>query len=256
MRCRSGSQSMVLRAPLVVGVTLLLAGCGSTDRGSADGFTTTGELIALSGGDAGPTYACIACHGIDGLGNGAGAPRLAHLDRGYLTAQMEAYASGRRRHPEMETIARKLTLAQHDAVSAYYATLPFAPSSAPIQQLGKTASLYHHGDEGRGLAPCASCHGARGEGGGGANPPLAGQPAAYLAEQMAQWRKSFRRSDGENVMLRISQALSPTESLALAAYASSLPGDPPRPESPAASRAAHHADPRNDALAPQPHVTE
>ena len=247
--------SMALRAPLAVGVTPFLAACGSIDRGSADGFTATGELIALSGGDAGAAYACVACHGIGGLGNGAGTPRLARLDRGYLTAQMEAYASGRRRHPEMEAVARKLTLAQHDAVSAYYAGLPFVAPSGTVKRSGEPAALYQQGDESRGLAPCASCHGTRGEG-GGANPPLAGQPAAYLAQQMAQWRKSFRRNDGENVMLRISQALSPAESSALAAYASSLPGDPPRPVSPAAFRAVHHADPRNDALAPQPHVTE
>lgn len=244
------------RTTSTVGIAFFLSACSLVDRGAAESFTATGELIALSGGDAGAPHACMTCHGIDGKGNGAGAPRLAGLDRGYLAAQMEAYVSGRRRHPEMEAIAKKLTLQQQDAVSAYYAALPFASPSSRVARPGKAAGLYHQGDGRRGLAPCASCHGAKGEGAGAANPPLAGQPAAYLAEQMAQWRKSFRRNDGQNVMLRISQALSPAESSALAAYASSLPGGPPRPVSRAASRAARHADPGNDASAPRPHAME
>ena len=203
-------------------------------------------------------YACIACHGVDGRGNGAGAPRLAGLDRGYMAAQLEAYASGRRRHPEMELIARKLGSAQWDAVSAYYAALPFGPATAaapaPVPVDAAAAALYRQGDPARGLAACATCHGDRGQGVGPANPPLAGQPAAYLAHQMAQWRASARRNDPEGVMRRISRALSPDESAALAAYAAGLPGGPPYPESPAASRAAHRADPRNDASAPPPHA--
>lgn len=239
---------------------LLLAGCGAVERGAADQFTATGELIALSGGDAGAPNACIACHGVDGRGNGAGAPRLAGLDRGYMTAQLEAYANGRRRHPEMAAIARKLTAGQQDAVSAYYAGLPFAGAQTNPPQPGggleEATALYHRGDPARGLAACASCHGAQGEGVGPANPPLAGQPAAYLAEQLDQWRKGARRNDPENVMLKISRALSHSESAALAAYASAFPGDPPRPESLAASRAAHRAGPRNDASAPPPRAAE
>ena len=236
--------------------SLGLAGCGTVERGSADRFTADGELLAVSGGDAGAPNACITCHGIEGRGNGAGTPRLAGLDRGYMAGQLEAYASGRRRHPEMEAIARKLTLAQHDAVSAYYAAMPYTPTR---QMLGGTAAaqrLYHRGDPARRLAACASCHGTGGQGVGAANPPLAGQPASYLEHQLQQWRAGARRNDPQGEMQRISQALSPRESEALAAYASSLAGDPPRRESPAASREERHADPRNDASVPPAHASE
>jgi cytochrome c553 len=238
-------------------IGLLLAGCGPVERGAADHFTATGELIALSGGDAGAPNACITCHGSDGRGNGAGTPRLAGLDRGYMTAQLEAYASGRRRHPEMGAIAKKLTAAQQDSVSAYYAALSFAPA-VPDMRLpdGAVASLYHRGDSTRGLASCASCHGARGEGIGPANPPLGGQPASYLAEQFDQWRAGARRNDPENVMLKISRALSRSESAALAAYTSRLPGDLAHPVSRAASPAIRHGDPRNGASAPRPRAGE
>jgi cytochrome c553 len=235
---------------------LLLAGCGGVERGSADLFTASGEMIALSGGDAGAANACVTCHGLDGRGNGAGTPRLAGLDRGYMAAQLEAYASGRRRHPEMEAIARKLSAMQQDAVSAYYASRPYSTASAPSVGTAAAMALYHRGDPARGLAACAACHGARGEGVGPANPPLGGQPAAYLAEQHAQWRRSARRNDPEGVMLRISQALSRREAVALAAYAGSLPGGPPHPESPAAFPAARRADPRNDVSAPPRRAAE
>lgn len=229
---------------------LILAGCGTVERGSADQFTSSGELIALSGGDAGAANACIACHGLNGEGNGAGSPRLAGLDRGYMAAQLEAYASGRRRHPEMETIARKLTAGQQDAVSAYYATLSFASTQAQPVGTAQAITLYHRGDPSRGLAACAVCHGEQGEGVGPANPPLAGQPPGYLAEQMEQWRRGARRNDPEGVMLRISQALSDREAAALPAYAGSLSGGPQRRESRAASPEARRDGPRNDVSAP------
>lgn len=235
---------------------LSLAACGPVERRAIDRFTATGELIALSGGDAGATNACTTCHGLDGRGNGAGTPRLAGLDRGYIAAQLEAYASGRRKHPEMEAIARKLTSAQQGTVSAYYAAMPFVPAPPKSRRPAHASILYHRGDPARGLASCASCHGAHGEGVGPANPPLGAQPAAYLAEQLDQWRASRRRNDPENVMLRISQALSRPESVALAAYAGALPGGLPRRESPAASRAAHRGDSRNGASAQPPHGVE
>lgn len=227
-----------------------LTGCGNVERGSADRFTTSGELLAVSGGDAGAPNACITCHGVDGRGNGAGAPRLAGLDRGYMVAQLEAYSSGRRRHPEMEWIARKLSPAEHDAVSAYYAEMPYHALPRTERGTASARALYHRGDPARGLAACASCHGAQGEGVGAANPPLGGQPSAYLSHQLEQWRQSARRNDPEGAMQRISRALSPRESAALAAYASSLPGDPAHRGSPATSREAHRADPRNGASAP------
>ncbi len=227
-----------------------LAGCGNVERGSADRFTTSGELLAVSGGDAGAPNACITCHGVDGRGNGAGTPRLAGLDRGYMVSQLEAYSSGRRRHPEMEWIARKLSPAQHDAVSAYYAGMPYVAVPGAARGTAAALTLYHRGDPARGLAACASCHGAQGEGVGAGNPPLGGQPSAYLSHQLEQWRQSARRNDPEGAMRRISRALSATESAALAAYASSLPGGPAHRGSPGASREARRADPRNGASTP------
>lgn len=242
-------------ASLAATFVCTLAACGPVDRGSANHFTSSGEIIALSGGDAGAANACIVCHGIDGLGNGAGSPRLAALDRGYLAAQLDAYATGRRRNPEMEAISRRLTRQQQEAVSAYYANLPFKPPSASTLP-GPIAALYEDGDPARSLPSCASCHGRDGEGVGPANPPLGGQPAAYLNEQLDQWRNGTRRSDPNNEMLRIARMLTPAEAAALSDYASRLPGGLPHPESLEAFREARRAGPRNDASAPRPRAGE
>ncbi|ONF95693.1 Cytochrome c4 precursor [Sphingomonas jeddahensis] len=238
------------RRSLVCLPLLLISACGVADRTAADRFVETGQLVALSGGDAGASSACFSCHGMDGRGNGAGAPRLAGLDLGYMSAQLEGYASGRRKHPEMEWIAKRLTPANRQTVSAYYASLPYKPATETVATTGPGAALYQHGDASRGLQPCAVCHGRAGEGGGPGNPALGGQPAGYLSEQLDQWRKSERRNDPGNVMLEISRKLTPPEVAALGVYASGLPGGLPRRESPAASRAERRGDPRNDASAP------
>ena len=207
-----------------------LTSCSAVKTTSAERFTETGEMIALSGGDAGATNACFTCHGIDGRGDGAGAPRLAGRGIGYLDRQLEAYASGRRRHPQMAWIANRLTPTHRLAVSAYYDAMPYEPAATPPPVPAPV--LYVHGDPSRGLPACALCHGRFGEGVGRGNPPVGGQPAAYLAEQMEQWRLSKRRSDPNNIMLAISRQLTSPEVAGLAAYAAALPGD--RPESPAA----------------------
>jgi cytochrome c553 len=232
---------------------LLLSGCAVVENTSAERFSATGELVALSGADAGAANACFTCHGIDGAGDGIGAPRLSGLDAGYLERQLIAYADGRRQHPQMAWIAGRLDPDERTAVAEYYALLPADIEPAPPPP---RLALFHAGDPARGLPACAECHGANGDGIGPANPPLAGQPAAYLAQQMDLWRSGKRRNDPGEVMLRISQLLTPSEILALAGYAAGLSPDDPSPERRAAFPAAHRGDPRSGVSALPLHVPE
>lgn len=198
----------------------LLAGCGA---GGNPAFRSTGEVIAMGGGDGGAAHACIACHGLRGEGDGALAPRLAGLDRGYLHRQLNDYASGRREHAAMRTIVRHMSDEDRGKVSTYYADLP-----ATALTLGATSALY--------AERCASCHGPSGEGVGPGNPPLAGQSSAYIAAQLHAWRAGKRNGGGMDEMLVISRALTLEQIQALADLAgvAPLPRDP-RPV-PAASR--------------------
>lgn len=217
--------------PPALGVCAALTACAPEP--ARDPFASTGELVALSGGDAGPDGACVTCHGLAGEGDGQAVPRLAGLPRGYLQKQLEDYAAGLRPDPAMAPIAKALDADHRASVAAYYAALP---AGAPTASAGPTdaAGLYQNGDPARGLAACAECHGVSGEGGGEANPPLAGQPAAYLAEQLRRWKRAERRNDPRGVMLTIAQRLSEAEVAGLAAYAASLSG----PAAPAGSRPA------------------
>jgi cytochrome c553 len=217
-----------------IGAAAFIGGCSLGSRPAEDRFGATGQLVALSGAGAGARYACITCHGLKGEGEPSGVPRLAGLDAGYLDRQLEAYANGRRSHTEMSWIAKRLSARQRLAVAHYYAALAVAPA---LQiEPAPAPPLYVRGNVERGIASCASCHGLDGEGLGPANPPLAGQPAPYLADQIRRWRHAKRRNDPANVMLDISQRLSEHEAEVLAVYASRLSGDARRPESAAASR--------------------
>lgn len=239
---------MTLRHFLSLAAASLASAACSGPSPVPDTFTRSGELIAYSGGERGAAGACATCHGLKGEGDGHLAPRLAGLDQGYLARQLDFYVGGERAHPQMAAIAGDLTREQRSLVSAYYAALPLPPAATVCATPDpRPAALYQRGDARRDIASCASCHGADGRGAGLGNPPLAAQPASYLADQLDRWRSGRRYGDAQGVMTRISQRLKPDEVAALAAYAATLSDDRDRRGSRAACPPARRADPRNGA---------
>ena len=214
---------------------LMLAGCSADAEGPAR-FRQSGELIALSGGDAGAANACVACHGLKGEGDGDLSPRLAGLDEGYLVRQLTHYVEGVRAHPQMRAIARKLSPDERLAVARYYAALP-----SPVAANGWTSPLY--------ASTCASCHGASGEGRPGV-PAIAGQSASYVEAQFAAWKSGARRGDAEGTMTQISRHWPAPRLAAAAVHAARLADDPMNPRAPGACPPARRGDPRNGASAP------
>lgn len=72
-----------------------------------------------------------------------------------------------------------------------------------------------------GVAACASCHGAQGEGNAAASfPRLAGLPAAYLSAQLNHFADGTRQNP---IMTTMAKQLSQAERDAVAAYFASLP---------------------------------
>jgi cytochrome c553 len=237
-------------AAFLVLAIALLPGCSLPQQ--AGPFEQTGEIIALSGGDAGAEGACVTCHGLNGEGDGNLVPRLAGLDRGYFARAMEHYAEGQRRHPQMMWIAGRLDWPARQKVADYYAELPVPardPAWRPDQNACRpaTAALYQMGDPSRGLQACATCHGADGRGVGAGNPPLAGQPAPYLAAQLRHWRSGERYGDPLGAMTHVSRLLAEEEVAALAGYSSALQGATSYPEPPATCPQIRRPDPRSDA---------
>jgi cytochrome c553 len=188
---------------------------------------TRGRAVVLGGatGYAART-ACHLCHGVDGAGDSAGAfPRLAGQASWYLYKQLKDYASGARRNPVMEPIARALDDAAMQDVSAYYAA-----SSAPahdfssrdpllLQRGGAIAAI---GIAERGVAACVNCHGPEGRGLPPSFPALAGLSPPYAALQLRLWKDGGRANSPLGVMAEIARALSDDDIDAVTAYFGSV----------------------------------
>ncbi len=189
---------------------------------SDDRYGRGGELIAMSGGEGGARYACVTCHGAFGEGNGYDAPRLAGLPAGYLQKQMEDFAAGLRPHDVMRDAAGFLDSHERVLVADHYAALPprGQPSANAEVPAPSTAALY--------ARACQTCHGRAGQGTAD-GPPLNGQPAFYLAQQLQDWQASKRRNDGEHVMLKVAQRLQPDEVRQLSLYLARIPARPADP---------------------------
>jgi len=196
---------------------LLLTACTDRMAPSDDRWSRGGELIAMSGGEAGARYACVSCHGARGEGNGFDAPRLAGLPNGYLQKQMEDYAQGLRPHAVMRDVARFLDSHERVMVANYYSALPVTASEAVAPAV---PALY--------VRACQQCHGA-GAAGTPLSPPLAGQPAPYLAQQLQDWQVGKRRNDGNHEMLKVAQQIKADEVQELSRYLSQIPPRPARP---------------------------
>lgn len=208
---------------LAVGAIAVLSACERSASRTDALLSVDGRAVAMSGGAGGAASACFSCHGLEGEGDGVSAPRLAGLDAGYMLKQMEDYASGIRPDPVMGPVAKPLDDRARRAVVGYYAGLPAPP---PRAQAAAPPALWTQGDRGRGLAPCAACHGAEGQGLGLGQPALSGQPAAYTVEQFDRWRRGVRRNDPRGVMTTIAARLSPDEVAALAAWLETRPASP------------------------------
>ncbi len=201
------------RLPLLLALAALSA-CERPASRTDQALSADGRTIAMSGGAGGAANACFSCHGLDGAGDGVSTPRLAGKEPGYLQKQMEDYASGLRADPVMTPVAKALDDKARRAVVAYYAALPIAASGG----MASTPPLWREGDPGRGLQPCAACHGDEGQGVGAGGPALSGQPQAYTIEQLGRWRLAKRRNDPRGVMGDIARKLTAAEADVLAAW--------------------------------------
>lgn len=189
---------------------------------------TDAATIARQGNGRGAAP-CIACHGGDGAGQAqAGNPRLAGLDAAYLEKQLDDFASGTRGSVVMQPTASALSPEERQALATYYSKLPLPPALAtpatpmpPADSLG--ARLATRGDWDRDVPGCVQCHGPAGVGVGAHFPPLAGQPAAYLAAQLRAWQQGTRHNDPLQLMQHLSAALSPQDIQAVSTWFAAQP---------------------------------
>lgn len=194
------------------------------------GWRIAGAGVGRPGAAA---VACSVCHAIDGAGIGGALPRIGAMDRAYLSQTMHAYADNSRNNAVMGGVARALTAAEIDAVTAWFASanpLPFPAAQADATLVALGRDIAERGLPGKGVNACQSCHGnAAGAGVVYAVPYLQGQSAAYIQLQFEAWGRGLRSADPVRVMNAIAVKLDPREVEALAAYYASLPPPPPSP---------------------------
>lgn len=214
-----------LQSMLISGLAVLAVATWTTARAAAP--PDAAKIAKFGNGKGAPP--CMSCHGADGGGNAAaGYPRLAGLNKTYLLKQLDNFASGSRENPVMQPNARALTPAERVALAAYYSAMPIPPAAAKgmpgkVSDQGLGAQLANDGRWSRKIPACVRCHGPHGVGVGTRFPPLAGQPATYLANQLEAWRDGKRHNDPLQLMQHVSSGLSAADIKAVSAWFAAQP---------------------------------
>nr|WP_258168304.1 c-type cytochrome [Paraburkholderia sp. BL21I4N1] len=184
---------------------------------------SAGQTIAAHGTAQG-VAACIGCHGAKGEGNAAaGFPRLAGLSAAYLSTQLTDFAEGTRPNPIMQPMAKLLTASERSAVASYFAGLP-SPVGVKASESGAVTPtdvgpwIATRGRWDQALPACVQCHGPGGIGVAPTFPPLAGQPAAYIANQLHNWKDGKRPPGPMALMPVVASKLSDADITAVADY--------------------------------------
>lgn len=165
---------------------------------------------------------CFLCHGMSGESSSEVYPRLAGQSAAYVAKQLGDFQAGRRKGTTMNDMVAGLTAEDFDALGRFFAAQaaePHAPADADLAAMGRY--LYAKGNTFSGVAACATCHGPRAAG-TEQLPRLAGQQAAYLAEQLRLFDRRERNNDNA-VMHSVAAKLTALEIRALAEYLASLP---------------------------------
>lgn len=204
----------MIRTGTVVG--LMLWTSLSIAESNTDATQSTEALLVQS---------CAACHGPEGQGV-ANFPRLAGLGERYLLAQLDAFASGKRDNAIMKPLVVNLTHSQKQALAEHFSALPVKPAQnssggSAINDAGRNLALHGRWDEG--IPACVQCHGPDGSGIGEDFPPLAGQPARYLQDQLEAWRSGKRSGDPMGLMEQVAKSLDGDDLAPVADYFASLP---------------------------------
>ena len=132
---------------------------------------------------------CSACHGANGRSVSPTFPNLAAQTAPYIEVQLKAFKDQSRADPDAQAymwgMAAQLSDGLIASLATYYAAQPAAPpsKSGDPALIAKGKHLFEEGVPARQIPPCASCHGAHGEG-QAIFPRLAGQHAPYLLKQL------------------------------------------------------------------------
>jgi cytochrome c553 len=168
---------------------------------------------------------CASCHGDAGVAPTRNWASLAGQRAAYTYKSLLDYQRGSRHENPRATLMKVAVegMSRQDMadVAAYYASLPAKAAPAPRLDAAahaRTERLARRGDPARLLTPCASCHGAAGQGGVNETPALAGQSVGSFVRTMQDYRDGHRVTDANQGMRQFAKRLTLQETNDLAAY--------------------------------------
>jgi cytochrome c553 len=168
--------------------------------------------------------ACVPCHGV-GAAAAQAAPNFPKLDgqqAAYLEKQLREYKSGKRKTQVMAPIVAALKKQQISGMAKHFASQAAARGAAQNTQLATAGkALYEEGNRATGVPGCVGCHMPDGAG-HERYPRLAGQPPAYIVQQLTDFKSGIRTNDPAHVMRAVAGRLTDDEVKAVAEYLGGL----------------------------------
>jgi cytochrome c553 len=217
----SSANAVFVKSLLVASLALSsIAGAAEAQR-PAKPDAAKGATLYESGDTARGLPACLSCHGANGNSTIAVNPKLSNQIEAYTHKQLVDFTTPQRVNPVMTTYAKMLTDEEKRNVAAYLAvqkTKQGAAKNKDTIELGR--KIYRGGIADKGVAACASCHGATGAGLPIQYPRLAGQHQDYTVAQLTNFRSGARKNSVP--MTTLAKRMSDDEMKAVADYIAGL----------------------------------
>jgi cytochrome c553 len=180
-----------------------------------------GASLYDTGDNARGLPACVSCHGAGGNSSIVANPKLSGQSDAYLHKQLVDFTTPNRNQPVMTTYAKMLSEEEKKNIAAWLATQQPKQGAARNKdtlELGR--KIYRGGIADRGVAACASCHGATGAGIPVQYPRLAGQHQDYTVAQLQAFKSGARNNSVQ--MGTLAKRMSDDEMKAVADYIAGL----------------------------------
>ena len=198
-----------------------LASASDQAAAPAKADAAKGATLYDSGDSARGLPACVSCHGAAGNSTIVANPKLAGQVEAYTYKQLLDFTTPNRANPVMSTFAKMLSDEEKKDIAAYLGAQTQKAGAARNKdsvELGK--KIYRGGIAGTGVAACASCHGANGNGIPAQFPRLAGQHQDYTISQLQSFKGGARKNSVQ--MSTLAKRMSDDEMKAVADYIAGL----------------------------------
>jgi len=180
-----------------------------------------GGSLYDSGDNARGLPACVSCHGAGGNSSIVANPKLSGQSENYIHKQLVDFTTPSRVQPVMTTYAKMLSEDEKKNIAAWLATQqPKGGAARNKDSLETGRKIYRGGIAERGVAACASCHGANGAGIPIQYPRLAGQHQDYTVAQLQAFKTGARNNSVQ--MGTLAKRMSDEEIKAVADYIAGL----------------------------------